>query len=62
MMNAKDKWLDSFDLGDKAEDEFVKIAQANGLEIEESSRFDNMRNHIDYRVWKPDSEDKKWSG
>lgn len=61
MINAKDKWLDSFDLGDRAEDEFVKIAQANGLEITESSRHDNMRNHIDYRVWKPNDEDKKWS-
>lgn len=60
-MKVKDKWLDSFDLGDKAENAFMKIAKSNGLEISESSRHENMRKHIDYWVWKPDSKDKKWS-
>jgi len=60
-MKYKDKWLDSFELGDKAESLFVKIAKENELKISEATRYENMRKHIDYWVWKPNNKDKKWS-
>ena len=47
-------------VGLDAEDEFVRICNQHKLDCEESEKWEDMREHFDYRVWKR-NKDRAWA-